>query len=54
MSLRSDPRMSTSSKLGRTAIEFLPPFVVALLLLPFIIQYGKFLPWQPSTIDLQL
>ena len=54
MSLRSDPRMSTSRKLGRTAIEFFPPFVVALLLLPFIIQYGKFLPWQPSTIDLQV
>ena len=54
MSLRSDPRMSTSRKLGRTAIEFVPPFVVALLLLPFIIQYGKLLPWQPSTIDLQV
>jgi len=54
VSLRSDPRMSTSRKLGRTAIEFVPPFVVALVLLPFIIQYGKLLPWQPSTIDLQV
>ena len=54
MSLRADPRMSTSRKLGRTAIEFGPPFVVALLLLPFIIQYGKLQPWQPSTIDLQV
>jgi alpha-1,2-mannosyltransferase len=46
--------MSTSRKLGRTAIEFGPPFAVALLLLPFIIQYGKLNPWQPSTIDLQV
>jgi alpha-1,2-mannosyltransferase len=41
-------------RLGRTAIEFGPPFAVALLMLPFIIQYGKLLPWHPSTIDLQV
>ena len=35
-------------------VEFLPPFAVALLILPFIIQYGKLIPWQPSTIDLQV
>ena len=35
-------------------MEFLPPFVVALLILPYIIQYGKLIPWQPSTIDLQV
>jgi alpha-1,2-mannosyltransferase len=34
--------------------EFLPPFAVALLILPFIIQYGKLVPWHPSTIDLQV
>ena len=28
--------------------------MVALLILPFIIQYGKLMPWQPSTIDLQV
>jgi alpha-1,2-mannosyltransferase len=27
---------------------------VALLILPYIIQYGKLIPWQPSTIDLQV
>ena len=27
---------------------------VALLILPYIIQYGKLVPWQPSTIDLQV
>ena len=35
-------------------MELLPPFVVALLILPFVIQYGKFSPWEPSTIDLQV
>ncbi len=46
--------MSTSRKLGRTAIEFVRRSLVALLMLPFIIQYGKLQPWQPSTIDLQV
>jgi alpha-1,2-mannosyltransferase len=36
------------------AVELLPPFVVALLILPFVIAHGKFWPWQPSTIDLQV
>ena len=27
---------------------------VALLILPYIIQYGKLVPWEPSTIDLQV
>ena len=54
MTLPADPRMPLGRRLGRTAIEFGPPFAVALLILPFIIQYGKLLPWQPSTIDLQV
>ena len=41
-------------RLARGATEFLPPLAVALLILPFIIQRGKFFPWQPSTIDLQV
>ena len=45
---------STASRLGRLAVEFLPPFVVALVALPFIIQYGRVVPWLPSTIDLQV
>ena len=32
----------------------MPPFVVALVILPLIIQYGSSDPWQPSTIDLQV
>jgi alpha-1,2-mannosyltransferase len=46
--------LSISRRLSRAALEFLPPFAVALLILPFIIQYGKLSPWQPSTIDLQV
>ena len=46
--------LSISRRLSRAAVEFLPPFAVALLILPFIIQYGKLIPWQPSTIDLQV
>ena len=46
--------LSVSRRLARAAAEFLPPFAAALLILPFIIQYGKLLPWQPSTIDLQV
>ena len=34
--------------------ELLPPFVMALLILPYVIQYGKVSPWEPSTIDLQV
>lgn len=52
------PRVREEAGLGSRAvlglIECLPAFVVALLLLPFIIQYGSFSPWEPSTIDLQV
>ena len=41
-------------RLTRAAVEFLPPMAIALLILPYIIQYGKLVPWQPSTIDLQV
>ena len=41
-------------RLTRAAVEFLPPMAVALLILPYIIQYGKLVPWQPSTVDLQV
>jgi alpha-1,2-mannosyltransferase len=31
-----------------------PPFLVALVILPFIIAHGTFWPWHASTIDLQV
>jgi alpha-1,2-mannosyltransferase len=54
--IRSAPATSLSigRRLSRAAVEFLPPFAVALLILPYIIQYGQLIPWQPSTIDLQV
>jgi alpha-1,2-mannosyltransferase len=53
---RSAPATSLpiSRRLARAAAEFLPPMAAALLILPYIIQYGKLIPWQPSTIDLQV
>ena len=46
--------LPVSRRLARTAVEFLPPFAVALLILPFVIERGKLFPWHPSTIDLQV
>jgi alpha-1,2-mannosyltransferase len=53
---RSAPATSlpVSRRLARGAVEFLPPFAVALLILPFVIERGRLFPWQPSTIDLQV
>ena len=53
---RSAPAASlpVSRRLTRAVVEFLPPMAVALLILPYIIQYGRLVPWQPSTIDLQV
>ncbi|MFP5282496.1 MAG: glycosyltransferase 87 family protein [Actinomycetes bacterium] len=39
---------------GRLAVELLPPFLVALVILPFVIARGQFWPWHPSTIDLEV
>ena len=46
--------MSWPSRLGRGFVELGPPFIVAVVLLPWIIAYGKASPWVPSTIDLQV
>jgi alpha-1,2-mannosyltransferase len=53
---RSAPATSlpVSRRLARWAVEFLPPFAVALLILPFVIERGQLFPWHPSTIDLQV
>jgi alpha-1,2-mannosyltransferase len=41
-------------RLARASVEFLPPMAAALLILPYVIQFGKAFPWKPSTIDLQV
>lgn len=35
-------------------VELVPPFLVALVLLPFIISGGRAWPWVPATIDLDV
>ena len=58
MSLPTRSAPATSLPIGRrltrAAAEFLPPMAAALLILPYIIKDGKLIPWEPSTIDLQV
>lgn len=46
--------MTRARRAGLLLVEVLPPFVAALLVLPWVISYGRAWPWQPSTIDLQV
>lgn len=48
------PSRLEGRRLGRRAAELGPPLAVACVLLPFVIAYGQFWPWQPSTIDLEV
>ncbi len=50
----SEPSRRVRSRAGRLLAELLPPLVVALAILPYVISYGTFRPWVPSTIDLQV
>lgn len=45
---------SPARTVGLHVLEVLPAFVLAVLLLPSIIQYGSLNPWHPSTIDLDV
>lgn len=45
---------SRGARLSRWTVEFAPPFVVALLVLPFVISGGSPWPWAPATIDLDV
>ncbi|HEY5822575.1 MAG TPA: glycosyltransferase family 87 protein [Propionibacteriaceae bacterium] len=55
MSVALDQRRPTRG-LGarRLLLELVPPLVVALVILPFVIAYGRVWPWRPSTIDLEV
>ena len=46
--------MSWSRRVLRSLVELGPPFVAAVILLPWIIAQGRAWPWEPSTIDLQV
>jgi alpha-1,2-mannosyltransferase len=49
-----DPRPGLGRRAGLLLVEVLPPLVVALLILPFVIAYSHYRPWHPNTIDLQV
>jgi alpha-1,2-mannosyltransferase len=53
---RSGPaaHLSGRRRLGRWAVEFGPPMVVACAILPLVIAHGSYVPWRPSTIDLEV
>ncbi|HEV2927254.1 MAG TPA: glycosyltransferase family 87 protein, partial [Propionibacteriaceae bacterium] len=54
---RSGPdaaRLSRGRRFVRWAVEFGPPMAVACAILPLIISHGSYLPWRPSTIDLEV
>jgi alpha-1,2-mannosyltransferase len=54
---RSGPpntHLSRGMRIGRWAVEFGPPMAVACAILPLVIAYGSYLPWRPSTIDLEV
>jgi alpha-1,2-mannosyltransferase len=41
-------------RLVRWLVEVGPPFLVACVILPLIISGGSYVPWRPSTIDLEV
>ena len=41
-------------RLATLAVELMPPFLVALLLLPLVIKGGSLAPYLPNTIDLRV
>jgi len=45
---------SVSGRVAQHAIGFLPPFLVALVILPFVIRDGTIWPWAPQTTDLEV
>jgi alpha-1,2-mannosyltransferase len=45
---------SSAHRVRRWLVEVGPPFLVAVLVLPFVIAGGSFAPWHPSTIDLEV
>ncbi|OYO00414.1 hypothetical protein CGZ96_04800 [Enemella evansiae] len=51
---RAEAALDRPHRAVRWLIEFLPAFVVALILLPWIIATGTASPWRPATIDLDV
>ena len=49
-----DAEMTRGQRFRRMVLEFVPAYLVSLVLLPVIIAGGKFWPYKPSTMDLQV
>ena len=48
------PAPSRGRRFRRLVLEFLPAYVISLLILPFVISGGRPWPWTPQTTDLQV
>ncbi len=48
------PAPGRGRRFRRLVLEFLPAYVVSLLILPFVIAGGRPWPWTPQTTDLQV
>ena len=46
--------LSRGGQAKRAALELIPAYLIALVLLPFIISGGHAWPWNPATIDMQV
>ncbi|QGN33126.1 glycosyltransferase 87 family protein [Microlunatus sp. Gsoil 973] len=50
----TDRPLTGARRFRRWLVEFLPAYVVSLAMLPLIIAGGRFWPFRPSTMDLQV
>ncbi|MBO0810818.1 MAG: DUF2029 domain-containing protein [Microlunatus sp.] len=50
----AQPPVTGARKFRRWVTEFLPAYVVSLIMLPLIIAGGRYWPFRPSTMDLQV
>ncbi len=54
LSTSKDGVLTSGRSFARWAVELMPPFLVACLILPFVIAYVHYWPSRPSTIDLEV
>ncbi|GAB3925246.1 membrane protein [Microlunatus endophyticus] len=52
--LVAPPPMTTAQRFRRMVGEMVPAYVVSLIMLPLIIAGGRYWPFRPSTMDLQV
>ncbi len=54
VSATPEQRVTGGRGAGRFLVEFGPPLVVAILVVPFVITGGSLWPWNPAMIDLDI